>query len=59
MELRRFFDFWEHTRTLKTSIEGWNFKTLKKMNILQEWFLTDFHPKNRPGKLKIKSRPKM
>jgi len=27
-------------------------------NILQEWFLTDFHPKNRPGNLKIKSRPK-
>jgi len=30
-----------------------------KENILQEWFLTDFHPKNRPGKLKIISRPKM
>jgi len=60
MKLRRFFDFWERARTPKISIEGWNFKTMKKMkNILQEWFLTDFHPKNRPGKLKIISRPKM
>jgi len=58
MELLQFLDFLEHARTPK--IEGWNFKTLKKTkNILQEWFLTDFHPKNRPDNLKIKSRSKM
>jgi len=60
MELRRFFNSWGRALTTKISIEGWNFKTMKKMkNIFQEWFLTDFHPKNRPGNLKIKSRPKI